>query len=111
MNGLATWKQAITNIPYSIQKICEKSKINFTEIDLILFHQANLNLIHYIMKKMKKDLNKTFTNVEKIGNTGSASLAIVLSEAIEKRKIKENDLVLMVAVGAGYIYGSNLWKW
>ena len=111
MNGLATWKQVITNIPYSIQKICEKSKINLTEIDLILFHQANLNLLHYIMKKMKKDLNKTFTNVERIGNTGSASLAIVLSEAIEKRKIKENDLVLMVAVGAGYIYGSNLWKW
>ena len=43
------------------------------------------------MKKMKKDLDKTYTNVERIGNTGSASLAIVLSEAIEKRKIKENS--------------------
>lgn len=111
MNGLATWKQAMTNIPYSIHQICKKAKINLSQIDLILFHQANLNLLHYIMKKMKKDLDKTYTNVERIGNTGSASLAIVLSEAIEKRKIKENDIVLMVAVGAGYIYGSNLWIW
>ena len=60
---------------------------------------------------MKIDLNKTYTNVERIGNTGSASLAIVLSEAIDNRKIKENDIVLMAAVGAGYIYGSSLWTW
>ena len=111
MNGLATWKQAITNLPISIRKVCNKAHIPIEEIDLFLFHQANLNLIYYVLKKIKINVEKTYTNIEKIGNTGSASLAIVLSEAIQKGIIKEKQYVLMVSVGAGFIYGSSIWKW
>lgn len=111
MNGLATWKQAITNLPISIRKVCNKAHIPIEEIDLFLFHQANLNLIYYVLKKLKIDVKKTYTNIEKIGNTGSASLAIVLSEAIQKGIIKEEQYVLMTSVGAGFIYGSSIWKW
>ena len=111
MNGIATWKQAITNLPISIRNVCEKANINLEEIDFVLFHQANLNLINYLMQKLKINLNKTITNVENIGNTGSASLAIVLDEALTENKIRENDKVLLAAVGAGYIYGSSIWIW
>jgi len=111
MNGLATWKQAITNLPISIRKVCNKAHIPIEEIDLFLFHQANLNLIYYVLKKLKIDVKKTYTNIEKIGNTGSASLAIVLSEAIQKGIIKEGQHVLMTSVGAGFIYGSSIWEW
>lgn len=111
MNGLATWKQAITNLPISIRKVCDKAHIPIEEIDLFLFHQANLNLIYYVLKKLKMDVKKTYTNIEKIGNTGSASLAIALSEAVQKRIIKEKQYVLMTAIGAGFIFGSSIWKW
>ena len=111
MKGLATWKQAITNQPISIRRVCEKAQITIEEIDLILFHQANLNLIHYILKKLKLGKEKTYTNIEKIGNTGAASLAIVLSETVKKGILKENQNILMTAVGAGFIYGSSIWKW
>ena len=70
-----------------------------------------MNLINYLMQKLKINLNKTITNVENIGNTGSASLAIVLDEALTENKIRENDKVLLAAVGAGYIYGSSIWIW
>lgn len=111
LNGIVTWKQAITNLPISIRRVCDKADIPVEKIDLFLFHQANLNLIYYVLRKLKVDIKKTYTNVERIGNTGAASLAIVLSEAMEKNIIKRNQYVLMTAVGAGFIYGSSIWKW
>lgn len=111
MNGLATWKQAITNLPISIRKVCEINGITTDMIDFVMFHQANLSLIEYVMKKMRIGREKTYTNIEAVGNTGAASLAIALSEAMEKGLLKNDNIVLFAAVGAGFIYGSNLWKW
>ena len=110
MNGLATWKQAITNLPIVIKEVCIKSLIPIEEIDFCIFHQANLNLIKYVMAKLKIPLEKTYTNVEEIGNTGSASIGIALSEAIEKQLIKKGDTVLLAGVGAGFNFGASIWK-
>jgi 3-oxoacyl-[acyl-carrier-protein] synthase-3 len=63
------------------------------------------------MRKNRLALDATYTNVAEIGNTGSASLAIALSEAVEKNKIKPNSLVMLAAVGAGFNFGANLWRW
>jgi 3-oxoacyl-[acyl-carrier-protein] synthase-3 len=110
MNGLATWKQAITNLPISIKRTCRKADIEISEIDFFLFHQANFQMINYIMAKSKIPTFKTHTNIEEIGNTASASVAIVLDEALNKNLIYVNDRVLLAAVGAGFIFGSSLWK-
>lgn len=110
MNGLATWKQAITNLPIVITNLCEKAEIDINEINFAIFHQANLNLIQYVMSKLKIPLSKTYINVQEIGNTGSASIGIALSEAIEKGKIKKGDLLLLAGVGAGFNFGASLWR-
>jgi 3-oxoacyl-[acyl-carrier-protein] synthase-3 len=110
MNGLATWKQAITNLPILIKELCIKSNHNIEDIDFCIFHQANLNLIKYVMAKLKIPLEKTYTNVEEIGNTGSASIGIALSEAMEKELIKKGDKVLLAGVGAGFNFGASIWK-
>jgi 3-oxoacyl-[acyl-carrier-protein] synthase-3 len=110
MNGLATWKQAITNLPKMINELLLKSNLEITDIDFCIFHQANLNLIQYVMAKLKISLEKTFTNVEEIGNTGSASIGIALSQAIERGKIKPGQKVLLAGVGAGFNFGSNIWQ-
>lgn len=110
MNGLATWKQAITNLPFVIRKLCIKSNINIENVDFCIFHQANLNLIEYVMAKLRIPQHKTYTNVQEIGNTGSASIAIALSEAVEKNLIKQGDLLLIAGVGAGFNFGANLWR-
>jgi 3-oxoacyl-[acyl-carrier-protein] synthase-3 len=110
MNGLATWKQAITNLPTVIKKLLLKSDLKIEEIGFCIFHQANLNLIQYIMAKLKIPLDKTYTNVEEIGNTGSASIGIALSEAIELGKVKSGQKVLLAGVGAGFNFGANIWQ-
>ncbi len=110
MNGLATWKQAITNLPLVIKDVCKKSEMDVDEIDFCIFHQANLNLIQYLMSKLKIPSEKTYTNVEDIGNTGSASIGIALSEAMDKGLIKSGSNLLLAGVGAGFNFGASIWK-
>lgn len=111
MNGIATWKQAITHLPRVIRKACEKSAVELASVDFLLFHQANLRMIEYIVRKMGFDLSKTFTNVARVGNTGSASLAIAMSEAVQKNLLKDGDTVVLAAVGAGFNFGASVWRW
>jgi 3-oxoacyl-[acyl-carrier-protein] synthase-3 len=111
MNGIATWKQAITNVPIAIKRACEKSNVTVAEVDFFIFHQANYNMIEYIVRKMRADLSKTYTNVREVGNTGAASPAIAMSEAVEKNLIKNGDTVVIAAVGAGFNFGASVWRW
>ena len=111
MNGIATWKQAITHLPNVIRRACAKSNIDPKEVDFLIFHQANLKMIEYIVRKMGYDLTKTFTNVEEIGNTGAASVNITLSKTITNSCLKEGQLVVLAAVGAGFNFGASIWRW
>lgn len=111
MNGIATWKQAITHMPTTIRRSCEKSGIATKDVDFFVFHQANLRLIEYIVRRMGVGLARTYTNVQEIGNTGSASVAIALSEAVRKNLIKPNSTVVLAAVGAGFNFGASVWRW
>ncbi|PIV63211.1 MAG: ketoacyl-ACP synthase III [Bacteroidetes bacterium CG02_land_8_20_14_3_00_31_25] len=109
-NGLATWKQAITNLPPVIKELIKDNDLEMEDIDFFIFHQANSFLINYILGKLKIPREKTYTNVEEIGNTGSASIGIALSEAYSKGLIKSNSTILIAGVGAGFNFGANLWK-
>lgn len=111
MNGIATWKQAITHLPTVIRKACAKSGIDPKEVDFLVFHQANLNMIEYVVRKMGYGMEKTFTNVQEIGNTGAASVGIALSEAVSKGLIRDGQLVVLAAVGAGFNFGASVWRW
>lgn len=111
MNGIATWKQAITHLPRVVRRACEKSGVELASVDFIVLHQANLRLIEYIVRKLGLDLAKTYTNVARVGNTGSASLAIALSEAVQQGRIRNGDTVVLGAVGAGFTFGASVWRW
>jgi 3-oxoacyl-[acyl-carrier-protein] synthase-3 len=111
MNGIATWKQAITHLPTVIRKACAKSSIDPKEVEFLVFHQANLNMIDYVIRKMGYGMEKTFTNVQEIGNTGAASVGIALSEAVSKGLMKNDQVVVLAAVGAGFNFGASVWRW
>jgi 3-oxoacyl-[acyl-carrier-protein] synthase-3 len=111
MNGLATWKQAITHLPPTIRRACAKALLETKDLDFLVFHQANYRLIEYIMKKMGFEASKTYTNVEDIGNAGAASLPIALSEAVGKGLIRSGDIVALAAVGAGFNFAASIWQW
>jgi len=109
-NGKETWTQAITSVPYVMKELCHSSKIAMKDVDFFIFHQANKVLIDYIMDKHRIPHEKTYTNVEEIGNTGAASIGIALDEAFRKGLIKSGSLLMLAGVGAGFNFGANLWK-
>lgn len=111
MNGLATWKQAITHMPPTIRNACAKAGAGISDVDFIVLHQANYRLIEYLARKMGFGLDKTHTNVQRIGNAGSASLAIALSEAVSLGRINTGDLVVLAGVGAGFNFAASVWSW
>lgn len=109
-NGKATWTQAITNVPYVMKAVCHNAKIAMKDVDFFIFHQANKVMIDYIMDKNRIPHEKTYTNVQEIGNTGAASIGIALHEAYEKGLIKKDSLLMLAGVGAGFNFAANLWK-
>lgn len=111
MNGIATWKQAITHLPTVIRRSCEKSGVPLKDVDFFIFHQANLRLIEYLVRKMGVGTERTYTNVQDIGNTGSASIAIALSEAVRKGLVAPEAWVMIAGVGAGFNFAASLWRW
>jgi 3-oxoacyl-[acyl-carrier-protein] synthase-3 len=111
LNGIATWKQAITHLPATVKAACRKAEVELADVDFFVFHQANYNLIDYIVRKMGADLSRTYTNVQEIGNTGAASVAIALSEAVERDLIRPGATVVLAAVGAGFNFGASVWRW
>lgn len=111
MNGMETWKQLITHQPKAIKRALEKAGLTIGDVDCFIFHQANLRLIQYLMAKMKLPMSKTYTNVERIGNTADASMAIALCEAAENGVIQRGHIVVLSGVGAGFIFGATVLRW
>jgi 3-oxoacyl-[acyl-carrier-protein] synthase III len=110
MNGKEVWKQATTALPETLGKSLDKIDRSLSDLDFLLCHQANKRLIEYVLHNLNFDLNKTYLNVERLGNTGGATLPTVLHEAINNHKIKEGDLVGMTGIGAGFLWGSVIFR-
>jgi len=111
MNGLATWKQAVTHLPSTIRRACSRADWSTDDVDLFVFHQANLQIISYVMRKMRVPMSKTFTNVELIGNAGAASIPIALADAVAAGRLHDGDRVVLAGVGAGFGFGAICWIW
>jgi len=109
-NGLATWKQAITNLPTLVSNMIKVNNYNISEIDFIIFHQANKLLINYLVRKLKIDSDKTYINVDEIGNTGAASIGLALDDVYRKDLINRGQLIVLAGVGAGFNFGSLMYR-
>lgn len=111
MNGMEVWKQVVQFQPKVIKRVLEKIGKTASDVDFFIFHQANRNLINFLMRRLNQPLEKTLINVDEIGNTADASLAIALHDAVVTNKIKRGDLVIITGVGAGFTFGATAVQW
>jgi 3-oxoacyl-[acyl-carrier-protein] synthase-3 len=111
LDGKEVWKQVVQYQPKVINESLEKLGKTIHDVNFFIFHQANLRLIEYLMKRMKKPMNMTMTNMEKYGNTADASQAIALCDTVNAGVLKPDDLVVIAGVGAGFIFGSTVIRW
>lgn len=108
MDGRAVWDFAIEAFPQAVRNALSKVGKKIEDVDLIIPHQANINIIQKGMEKLGLDMNKTFTNLHKYGNTAGASVPIAMHEAMENGLINEGDLVVTAAFGGGLAWGANV---
>lgn len=111
MNGREVFKFATTAIVDAVKKIIEDTNISLEEIKYIVPHQANDRIIESAARRLKVNKDKFYVNVDRVGNTSSASVPIALNEMYEKNLIKKGDKLILVAFGGGLTYGSTLLEW
>ena len=111
MNGTFVFKNAVVRFSEVIMEGLMKNKLQPTDIDMLIPHQANLRISQFIQKKFQLKDDQVYNNIMKYGNTTAASIIIALTEAWEKGKIKDNDLVVLAAFGSGFTWGSVIMRW
>lgn len=108
MNGRDIFNFVIKSIPKNIKELLEKACLNIDDIKFIVPHQANARLIEAVAKKLKIDISKFYLNIDKFGNTSSASIPMALSEMSEKGLLSEGDKIIITGFGSGLTLGSIL---
>jgi 3-oxoacyl-[acyl-carrier-protein] synthase III len=111
MKGLVTGKQAVAHLPDTMTRACADAGWYIDDTDLIVFHQANEKLIRYFMRSFDLPMERTYTNVAEIGNTGVASVPMALADVAEKGLLRRGDKLLIASVGAGFGFGASCWEW
>lgn len=108
MNGNSIFNFGLKTVPNLINETLLKNNTSLNEIDLFMFHQANLFLIDTIAKKINIPSKKIVNFIEPIGNTVSSTIPIVLYEALKSKKAKSGDKVLICGFGTGLSWGATL---
>jgi len=111
MSGNEVYKHAVRNMGDCASKVLEMANITKDHIEMLIPHQANHRIIMAIARRLELPMGKVFVNIQKYGNTSSASIPIALDEAVREGKIKAGGIVLLVAFGAGFTWGAALLRW
>lgn len=111
MNGNEVFKFAIKIMGEAAIKALEKAGLDYTAIDCLIPHQANIRIIQSAAKRLKVPMEKVIVSVDKYGNTSAASIPMALTEAVQMGKIKKGDTIVMVGFGAGLTWASCVLKW
>ena len=106
MAGREVFKAAVRSMAEAADRAFDEAGVRGEDIDLMIPHQANIRIIEATAKHAHISMDKVFVNVDRYGNTSSASIPIALDEALQAGRIREGSTVLLVAFGAGFTWAS-----
>ncbi len=111
MNGNEIFKFAVKVVEENLSRMLRHNNLKPGDLDYLFLHQANLRIIDHIRKRLKIPQEKVPVNIDRFGNTSSATIPIAIHEEIVAGRMAEGDLVAMVAFGAGLTWGGLVMKW
>jgi 3-oxoacyl-[acyl-carrier-protein] synthase-3 len=111
MAGAEVFKFAVRIMGDASLEALKRANLTPQDIDLVVPHQANVRIIDAAAKRLGIDREKIYVNVERFGNTSSASVGVALVECVEQGLIKSGDIILLVGFGAGLTWGSAVIRW
>jgi 3-oxoacyl-[acyl-carrier-protein] synthase-3 len=111
MNGREVYKHAVRNMATGARTALEANGFGPSDVAWVIAHQANLRILEGVSERVGIPMSRFFTNVDRYGNTSSASVPTALDEAIEQGKLRSGDLLLFAALGGGLAWASAAVKW
>lgn len=111
LDGRRVFKFAAQKIPESVTTLLSRNGYSIDDLDLLVPHQANLRIIEAAAQRLALPMDRVVVNIERVGNTSSASIPIALEEARSAGRLKPGSLVCLVGFGAGLSWGANLLRW
>ncbi|HEY3500229.1 MAG TPA: beta-ketoacyl-ACP synthase III [Polyangiaceae bacterium] len=108
MDGREVFKHAVTKLPRSVEALCKSSGTTLGEIDWFVAHQANQRINEAVCTRLGVPIEKMPGNIDRYGNTSGATIPILLDEMRRDGRLQKNQLVCLLALGAGFHWGSLL---
>jgi len=109
--GAQVFKYAVRRMSELAVEILERNGLTSRDLALVVPHQANLRIIRAMQERLSVDDSKILINIDHFGNTTAATIPLGLMDALEEKRLRKGDLVLLISVGAGYTTGAMLLRW
>jgi 3-oxoacyl-[acyl-carrier-protein] synthase III len=109
--GQQVFKYAVRRMSELACHLLERNGLSSRDLALVVPHQANLRIIRAMQERLGVDDSKVLINIDRFGNTTAATIPLGLMDALEQKRLRKGDLVLLIAVGAGYTTGGVLMRW
>jgi 3-oxoacyl-[acyl-carrier-protein] synthase-3 len=111
MAGKEVYRYATRQLAETTQAAVREAGLRMTDVDLFLYHQANLRILETVRDLLGIPSEKVFVNLDRYGNTSAASVPMALAEAVATGRVQVGDRLLMGAFGAGYTAGAAVVEW
>ncbi|MFZ0522787.1 MAG: beta-ketoacyl-ACP synthase III [Candidatus Acidiferrales bacterium] len=109
--GAQVFKYAVRRMSELAVEMLERNGYTTKDLALVVPHQANLRIIRGMQERLGVDDSKVMINIDHFGNTTAGTIPLGMMEAVEQGRLRKGDLVLLIAVGAGYTTGAVLMRW
>jgi 3-oxoacyl-[acyl-carrier-protein] synthase-3 len=109
--GAQVFKYAVRRMADLACQLLERNGFSSRDLALVVPHQANLRIIRAMQERLGVDDSKVMVNIDRYGNTTAGTIPLGLCDAVEQGRLHKGDLVLLIAVGAGYTTGAMLMRW
>ena len=110
-DGASVFKNAVKGMTDITSEIMNNNNLSNHNINLFIAHQANKRIIDLVAKKLKFNETQTFINIDKYANTTAATIPIALYDALNSKRLHDNDNIVLTTFGAGFTWGSIYMKW
>jgi 3-oxoacyl-[acyl-carrier-protein] synthase-3 len=111
MNGKTVFVHATKKMSECLVRACESANVNLSDIDIFLFHQANLRINSKVAEMLSIPEEKIFNTIENYGNTTAATIPLGMDDAIKAGALKKGMLVASAAFGSGFTWASAIWRY
>ena len=111
MEGKFVFKHAVTRMPEVLREALDAASVKQDDVDLFLFHQANLRINEFVANALELPPDRLRNNIQRYGNCSAASIPMLLAEADAEGALRRGQIVSMTGFGSGFSWGSAVVRW